>query len=504
MPKQYLPLPTWLSRFIPAGWLERPPINFGGDEWYDGTGGPGISKDKALAISAIWRGVSLISGYVGKIPLFVYRRTDQGKERAPTDPAFRLCRHRAHPFISALAFRETLTGHALLQGGGFAFIVREKNPRSLYAGRPLELIPLSPSDTYPKREKGVLWYITHIDGKPYKIEWSNVLHIHGFGFDGTSGYSLVKHGATSLGLARGAQEHGRNFFEHGTALSGVLEHPAVMSPEAIDKLRRQWAELYQGVAKHHKPAILEEGMKWSTLGLSAEDSQLIESMRFSFVDVANWLGCPPHKLGDSNRTSYNSLEQENQAFLDDCLDHWLCVWEEECWEKLLSERQKERDTHFVEFERKAIIRADLKTRALYYKIALGNRPWMIPDEVRDLENTNLLGGEAAEFKDPSNNFSPAGGAQQPTEGTQANADKLLDQAIARMVQRIARALDRCKSDAARGRICAEALDEHSPHGRVVNDALQPAAALVEELSGREAVLSWALAQVIERAKTYEG
>jgi len=39
------------------------------------------------------------------------------------------------------------------------------------------------------------------------------------------------------------------------------------------------------------------------------------------------------------------------------------MWEQECNAKLLSERQKERDTHFILFERKALIQTDTKTES---------------------------------------------------------------------------------------------------------------------------------------------
>jgi hypothetical protein len=119
-----------------------------------------------------------------------------------------------------------------------------------------------------------------------------------------------------------------------------------------------------------------------------------------------------------------------------------------------------------------------------------------------------FGGEAAELKDPTNNF----GAQsdgtkepdtKPSDGARANADRVLENAIQRMTKRISGALSRCKSDDARARVCAEVHDPHTAHGRAVADALTAAAALVEELSDRSDVLTWALVQVIERAKTYE-
>jgi hypothetical protein len=115
-------------------------------------------------------------------------------------------------------------------------------------------------------------------------------------------------------------------------------------------------------------------------------------MAYSVKDVANLFGVPPHKLGDSSRTAYNSLEAENQAYLDESLDPWLVKWEEECWDKLLTEEEKDADSHFVEFLRAALVRADLNARANYYQKALGGAPWLEINEVRAIESLNWIDG----------------------------------------------------------------------------------------------------------------
>jgi hypothetical protein len=144
-------------------------------------------------------------------------------------------------------------------------------------------------------------------------------------------------------------------------------------------------------------------MKAKQLRQTAKESQLIELREHEIREAANWIGVPPHKLGDTTRTSHNSLEQENQDYLDGGLDPWFVTWEEECEDKLLTEEQKQRDTHVIEFLRQALVRADLKARGEYYSKALGGVPWMVPDEPRGLENLPPLpDGEGAVFRVPVN------------------------------------------------------------------------------------------------------
>ena len=47
--------------------------------------------------------------------------------------------------------------------------------------------------------------------------------------------------------------------------------------------------------------------------------------------------------------------------LDDCLNPWLVEIENECFQKLLTEEQKQNESHGVEFDRDAFLQADVKT-----------------------------------------------------------------------------------------------------------------------------------------------
>jgi HK97 family phage portal protein len=103
--------------------------------------------------------------------------------------------------------------------------------------------------------------------------------------------------------------------------------------------------MYSGLENAHKAALLEDGVDLKILSNNARDSQLLETRAHEIREVANWFGIPPHKLGDTTRTAYASLEQENQSYLDDAVDPWLVTWEEEGRDKLLTEEQKAKPTH---------------------------------------------------------------------------------------------------------------------------------------------------------------
>jgi HK97 family phage portal protein len=487
-----------VNLFEPAGELEKGGnVDLTDDGWYT-SGGEKISKDKALKYSAVFRAVKLISTSVGKLPLFVYDRLEQGKQKAPSSPAYNILRYKPNDEMTAKIFKQTITAHALLQGSGYAYIFRDN------AGRPIELIPLVPDVTYPIRRNGQLYYITSVNGDMMKLLPENVLHVRGLGYNGITSYSLLEYANISFSMGLNGQNYSNKFFENSARPSVILEHPQTFSDEkAITRLRDQWSKLYSGVSNAHKTAILEQGMKAHVLTLSARDSQLIETMKFSIIDVANWFSLPPHKLGDSSRTAYNSLEQENQSFLDEALDDWLVTWEEECRDKLLTEKEKNDDSRLVEFARQALVRADLKGRAEYYAKATAGAPWMTVNEVRNLENANDAGEEYDEIILPANVFGSTEEEEETnstttepennsdtkpkgTEGAIAAARGALEHVFQKMLTRIRKDFDNYSK---RNEVHLFTENFDSKHSEVIKREVEPVAKVVEMLTGETELIN---------------
>jgi HK97 family phage portal protein len=294
-------------------------------------------------------------------------------------------------------FRKLLMTHVLLAGNGFAFIRRDN------AGSPNALLPLDPELTTARREEGEpLTYETQVGFEKIRLPARDVLHIHGCGWGGHDGWHMVNKAKESLGVGIAARDFGGRFFGNNAYPGGVLRHPAVLKDTAKKALRESWESMHQGIEAAHRTAILEEGMEFQKVGHTAEESQLLELRRHEIREVANWFGIPPHKLGDDTKTSFSSLEQENQQYLNDALDGWLSTWESECRDKLFTEKQKGADSHVVEFLRAALVRADIKTRYEAYKIAIMHGI-LSPDEARDLENLNPIpDGKGDVYLTPAN------------------------------------------------------------------------------------------------------
>jgi HK97 family phage portal protein len=368
---------------------------FGGGSQADS--GVTVSPRTALGYPPLWRAINLISGDIAKLPLNVYRRLpDGGKEVDKKHPAYYLLNREASPTRDAMSFKEALAGNAVLRGNGYAAILRDNR------GAPAELRIMSPADTYPVVTDGEVWYVSTADGKQFRLPGRDVFHLKGLSADGLVGYDLIDLMRDALGVGMAAQAYGAKFFGNGANASGILMIPHHVSDEKIRNTISAFDSMISGVNNAHKVGLLQDGVKYQQLSITPDQAQFLETRQYEIrATVANITSCPPHKLGDDSRTSHNSLEAENQSYLDECLDRWLRKIEMEASLKLLSENERRNDTHFIEFNRNALLRMSSQDRANYYAKLQEHGSLTVNDVLR-AENLPTIGEKGDRRYRPGN------------------------------------------------------------------------------------------------------
>ncbi|HUU96343.1 MAG TPA: phage portal protein, partial [Phycisphaerae bacterium] len=294
-----------------------------------------------------------------------------------------------NPWMSAQTLRETLMGHALTWGNGYAEIERDN------AGKPIALWPLRPDRTMPELVKATdgkqsLVYRVTTDSGPDVILFPDELfHVHGLGFDGLKGYSVLELASETIGMNKALEQFGAAFFGNGAMPGGVLVHPASLDDEARKNLRASLEAMHKGATNAHRLALLEEGLQWQQIGIPAKDAQFLESRKFGVTEVARWFNIAPHMIGDLDRATFSNIEQQFLEFLTMTLSRWLRRWEHEGRRKLFSSPMRRK--YFLEFITEGILRGDTQTRYAAYHTAVMDG-WLTRNEVRERENLNPLPG----------------------------------------------------------------------------------------------------------------
>ena len=356
------------------------------------TAGKAVTERSAMQMTAVYSCVRILAEAVAGLPLHLYRyKTDGSKEKAIGHPLYHILHDEPNPEMSSFVFRETLMTHLLLWGNAYAQIIRNGK------GEVIGLYPLMPNRMSVDRDRdGRLWYTytrsseeaPTMKGSTVKLYPYDVLHIPGLGFDGLVGYSPIAMAKNAIGMGLACEEYGARFFANGAAPSGVLEHPGTIKDP--QKIRESWNATFKGSGNAHKVAVLEEGMKYTQIGISPEQAQFLETRKFQINEIARIFRVPPHMVGDLEKSSFSNIEQQSLEFVKYTLEPWIVRWEQSIMRVLLSPDEKRE--YFVKFNLEGLLRGDYQSRMQGYATARQNG-WMSANDIRELENLDRIPAE---------------------------------------------------------------------------------------------------------------
>ena len=354
--------------------------------FYFGTSASGkaVNPSSAIQVSAVYACVRVIAETIASLPFNVYETTDDGSRKATEHPLYRIIHDEPNKEMTSFILRETLLTHLLLYGNAYCQIIRTGRDKidSIY--------PLLPDKMEVDRDAGGLLMYTYTtsDGKRWRLDPRDVLHIPGLGFDGIMGYSPIALEKSAIGLGIAAEEYGSKFFSNGARPSGILTHPNTVKDPAA--LRASWNAAYGSSSNASRVAVLEEGMTFVPLSLPNNEAQFLETRKFQVSEICRIFRVPPHMIGDLDRATFSNIEHQSIDFAVHTIRPWLVRIEQAVNRALFSEKEKGR--FYVQFNLDGLMRGDYKSRMEGYAIARQNG-WMSANDIRELENMNAMSDE---------------------------------------------------------------------------------------------------------------
>jgi len=347
--------------------------------------GEPVSLERAVGLTATWACVNLIAGSIASMPLLLYRRVDEERERAVEHPLFDVLKVRPNPVQSVVAFWEAMVTALLLRGNGYAMLTRDDDSRvrALWYVNP-DRVSVDVTKT------GRLRYKVTTGGSAQTVDAANMLHIPGpMSDDGYTGRSVIGTFRETLGLGLALERYGAEFFANAATPTGVLSHPAKLSDKAHENLQKSVEESHARRGRRHRMLVIEEGAKWEPMGMSHEDSQFVESKRFTTEEIARVFGVPPSMIGADIKGSMTYANAETRAldYLKFCLGPWLARIESAVNFACIS--PLERRQLYVEYLPDALLATDTAGRYAAYRTAL-DAGFLTLGEVRRKENLPAL------------------------------------------------------------------------------------------------------------------
>ena len=347
-----------------------------------------VTDTSMMQLSAVWACVRLISETIATLPLSMYERTSTGKRVASNHPLQWLIHDMPNSDSTASVFWESTVAAMLLRGNG-------RIEKRVQNGKVTSLLFLAPN----RLSKSVLgqgrveWRYTNKDGTQRTIPADRIWTIPGFTLDGESGVSVVQYGANVFGSAQAADVAASKTFANGLLSTVYYKMDRVLNKEQREEFRKNLAGITGAINAGNSP-LLEGGMSADTLSINPKDAQLLESRGFSVEEICRWFRVPPFMVGHSEKsTSWGTgIEQQMIGFLTFTLAPWLKRIEQSIVKDLLS--PAERVKYYPKFAVEGLLRADSAGRSAFYG-AMTNNGILTRDEVRELEDREPMGGNAA-------------------------------------------------------------------------------------------------------------
>lgn len=193
------------------------------------------------------------------------------------------------------------------------------------------------------------------------------------------GMSVVEWHATQIGTSLSSAAFGRQWFADGAHPSALLTNTeATLDQQQSKTVKDRWMALFNG---RREPAVLGKGWDYRPIQVTPEESQFLETQRFSEAQCARMFGpAMPETLGyeTGGSMTYANVVDRRSDLLTLTLNRWL--------------RRAERVItgmlpvpQYARFNRDAFLESTTLARFEAHSRALADR-WRTVNEVRELED----------------------------------------------------------------------------------------------------------------------
>lgn len=374
-----------------------------------GTSATGLSvtSESAMRVGAVYSCVLVLSQSVAQLPLHLYREEGENKKKDTENRLYQLVHDQPNEWMTSYEMKQLIMVHLLLRGN--SVWLKTKGTR----GDVREIIPIHPDriDEIVQDEYYRLSYKIRRPGNSGQVDTipgSSLVHFRGISTNGFSGLNPIQYAREMIGLSMATEKHGAKLFANGARLGGILSHPGKISKQAADRLTESFNSSYAGVENAHRTALIEEGMTWSKVTMTAEDAQFLESRKYQRSEIAGFYRVPPHMIGDLEKATFSNIEHQDLAFVKHALSPWLMSTEQTFKKDLLTPAEKK--SRYFKYNTGGLLRGDTKSR--YEALGIGiDKEIINPNEARSIEDMSPYpGGE--EYRTRTSTVKETAGTQK--------------------------------------------------------------------------------------------
>lgn len=203
-------------------------------------------------------------------------------------------------------------------------------------------------------ERGIIGYTITFGSASYSVGAEDVIHVQ---MPGGSPLAPLRR---TLALEDAAMTWQGQSLAQGMTKRGAFVTDQRLSDASIPRLRAELEQLYAGVENAGKVALLEQGLKFQEVGVTAVDGELIAQRRLSREEVCAVYDIAPALLGLERGTYANVVEYRKSLY--DAIATDLVLIEATLQSQLI-DVEPAWDGLFAEFDTGELLRPDPEARA---------------------------------------------------------------------------------------------------------------------------------------------
>lgn len=290
--------------------------------------GPLVTEQTAMAISAVFRCVEIISGMICDLPINFYNLTPDGKVEIPNHPLLQFfdshtgCAFPGTP-MSAYTWREQWIVNLLLWGNHYSIIRRNG------AGEVIGFEAVLPWNCTVLRKgrknvyRCILWgnmtgfVETSTQETVVYVNQEDMLHITGTGFNGIVGMSRIRSFARpAVALATLLEDSVGYTHENASSPSAFVTPGKLLGKDSFKRWKAQFDMRNTGRSNAGRVIYGNEGGTYTSMQMREEDLNTIAARRYQVADISRFFGVPLHLLNEVEKsTAWGSgLSEQNLAF----------------------------------------------------------------------------------------------------------------------------------------------------------------------------------------------
>jgi HK97 family phage portal protein len=337
-----------------------------------------------LASSPVYACVQLIARDVAKLPLDLQTETHTEIWQNASNPAFSPVLRKPNRYQTPMQFVEQWIISKLLWGN--TYVLKEYDARQVVRA----MYVLDPARVQVKvASDGQVYYalaedaLAGVEGS-ILIPGEDIVHDRALTlFHPLVGVSPLYAAALTATQSRQIQTNASVFFKNMSRPSGQLTAPGKIADETAARLKADFEARFSG-ENVGRILVSGDGLKFEPFTMPAEQSQLVEQLQWTPIDVGRAFQVPPYKIGAGNRPS-DSAAADQEYYNEVILPHVTAI------EQLLTAGLFLPSGWRVNFDEDGLVRMDRKKRMESNQIGVRGG-FLSPNEARKWDNLPPVDG----------------------------------------------------------------------------------------------------------------